>query len=379
MADDGADQSPTTTVTITVSAMPPIVNRTFYVVDFSSRRTFEYAGQGAALGDNALTAANLKPLGIAANAEGTRMWVVDKTKKVYAYDDAGALLGSWVPSGPSKVDGIATDGESIWIVDRGSDRVWMYDGAAGWTSGTRNAESVFNLNRKNGASAGITTDGTHLWVVNNNAAKDEVFKYTMTGQLVGKWQIDPVNSTPTGITIDPNNIGHIWIVDAGTDRVYQYDDGIALTSGTVTASASFALAANNTNPQGIADPPRNGHDTALSAVRTNARRTRSAAAFAVDRRDSVKLPGTPTEKRQVTLHDQALEELTRRGQQSTRASIADQLSFPNVAGSLAPSAGKEVSQTRLQESTLSAALRDLFGDSMDGEDSPEVFSKRAKS
>ena len=195
-------------------------------------------------------------MGIATNAEGTRTWVVDKTKKVYVYDAAGALLGSWIPSGPSKVDGIATDGESIWIVDRGSDRVWMYDGAAGWTSGTRNAESAFSLNRKNRAAAGITTDGTNLWVVNSKLAKDEVFKYTMTGQLVGKWQIDSVNSTPTGITIDPNDVGHLWIVDAGTDRVYQYDDGATLTSGTATASASFALAANNTNPQGIADPLR---------------------------------------------------------------------------------------------------------------------------
>ena len=132
----------------------------------------------------------------------------------------------------------------------------MYDGAAGWTSGTRNAESTFSLNRKNGASVRITTDGTNLWVVNSKLAKDEVFKYTMTGQLSRKVADRSSTARRQGSTIDPNDVGHLWIVDAGADRVYQYDDGATLTSGTATASASFALAANNTNPQGIADPLR---------------------------------------------------------------------------------------------------------------------------
>ena len=254
VADDGADQSLPVTVTITVNATPATGERTFFVVDFTAAQSFEYASQGSPLGEQALDSANTKPMGIATNAQGTRTWIVDKLKIVYVYDDAGALIGSWVPVGPGKVDGIATDGESIWIVDRGSDRIWMYDGAAGWTSGTRNANSVFSLDRKNGAAAGITTDGTHLWVVNDKASVDEVFKYTMTGQFAGRWQIDPANSTPTGITIDPNDVQHIWIVDAGTDRIYQYNDGATRTSGSASADAVFALAATNTDPQGIADP-----------------------------------------------------------------------------------------------------------------------------
>jgi hypothetical protein len=47
----------------------------------------------------------------------------------------------------------------------------------------------------------------------------------------------------------------LWIVDSGTDRVYQFDNARARTSGSQSPSTSFALAAGNTNPQGIADPP----------------------------------------------------------------------------------------------------------------------------
>ena len=60
---------------------------------------------------------------------------------------------------------------------------------------------------------------------------------------------------PTGITINPNNVSDIWIVDSGTKRVFKYAAATGLTSGSQYAAAIFALSANNTNPQDIADPP----------------------------------------------------------------------------------------------------------------------------
>ncbi len=44
-------------------------------------------------------------------------------------------------------------------------------------------------------------------------------------------------------------------MDNGTDKVYQYAAAAGRTSGSQNASATFALASGNTNPQGIADPP----------------------------------------------------------------------------------------------------------------------------
>src|SRR5262249_39074897 len=68
-------------------------------------------------------------------------------------------------------------------------------------------------------------------------------------------KIDPADTHPTGITINPANVSDIWIVDSGTDKVYQYVGAASRTSGSQNAAATFALAAGDTNPQGIADPP----------------------------------------------------------------------------------------------------------------------------
>lgn len=80
-------------------------------------------------------------------------------------------------------------------------------------------------------------------------------QYALSGSHQGSWSISGGGGKPTGITIDPANVSNIWIVDNNTDQVYQYDAATPRTSGSQSASASFALAAGNTNPQGIADPP----------------------------------------------------------------------------------------------------------------------------
>jgi large repetitive protein len=50
----------------------------------------------------------------------------------------------------------------------------------------------------------------------------------------------------------------LWIVDNGTDRVYQFDSAVSRTSGSQSPSTSLAPAAGNTNQRGIADPPGGG-------------------------------------------------------------------------------------------------------------------------
>ena len=119
--------------------------------------------------------------------------------------------------------------------------------------------SNFSLNSANRNPKDIVTNGVHLWVVNDSTT-DKVFKYTVSGTLEFSWTITtPGASSPTGITIDPTNVCDVWIVDNGTDRVYQYIQG-ALTIAVYSRSSSnsFALAVGNTNPQGIADPPAPG-------------------------------------------------------------------------------------------------------------------------
>ncbi len=230
----------------------------FYVVDDASAdKTYEYQASGAAVENYGLNTGNTAPRGAASTAAGTTVWVVDANKKVYLYDTSGSTLGSWTAGGLTSnalVEGIATDGKDVWLVDNQADRVYYYSGGASLTSGSPNATSSFSLNSGNKNSKDIVTDGNYLWVVNDSNT-DKVFKYTVAGTYVGSWTISTSGAgSPTGITLDPANVSNIWIVDNGTDRVYQYNAAAGITSGSKSANSSFALAAGNTNPQGIADP-----------------------------------------------------------------------------------------------------------------------------
>jgi hypothetical protein len=102
---------------------------------------------------------------------------------------------------------------------------------------------------------GVTTDGTSLWVADTKKNAEKVFKYSVSGSLLGSWSIDGQSDNPQGITIDPTNVDTIWIVDSGTDQVFQYTGAAGRTSGGQSADATFDLATGNSNPRGIADPP----------------------------------------------------------------------------------------------------------------------------
>jgi hypothetical protein len=230
----------------------------FYVVDDASQnRTFEYTTPGGLVESYNVASGNSAPRGAASNVAGDKVWVVDANRNVYVYNVSGGLVGSWTArtlAGNATVEGIATNGTDVWIVDARGDRVYRYAGAASRTSGSQFAASSIRLDSGNFSPKDIVTDGQHLWVVNDSST-DRVFKYTIAGALVGSWTIDSANKNPTGLTLDPVNPQHIWIVDSGTDRVYQYNGAASRTSGSQTAASSFALSPGNTNPQGIADPP----------------------------------------------------------------------------------------------------------------------------
>lgn len=233
----------------------------FYVVEDSDvgtrDRTFEYADGGRGIEDYVLDKSNTKPQGAASNAAGDTIWVADYARKVFIYNPVGGLKGSWTAGSMSKwarVAGIATNGVDVWLVDNYSRKVFKYTNAASRTSGSQNAANSFSLNSANTNPTDIVTDGTHLWVVDNGPT-DKVYKYTLGGSLVSSWTIDPANLNPRGITLDPTNPDHLWIVDANQRRVYEYAHAVNADNGSIRrADASFALDSRNTHPEGIADP-----------------------------------------------------------------------------------------------------------------------------
>jgi hypothetical protein len=250
--------------------LPP--TKFFVVNDGAPDRTFEYDKDGNSIENYTINAGNTAPRGIVSSTDGTKIWVVDKNKTVYVYNNSGGLTASW-PAGSlgstATVEGIATDGTNIWIVDSKADRVYYYAGAAsqGTTSTAVLATGNFPLGSGNTNPTDLVYgkdsvgNGT-IWVV-NDASTDKVFRYSVnkdTGgiSLVTSWNLNTNNKAPTGITLDPGaTSGDLWIVDNGsTKRVFKYTEARAVTSTTSpTSSVVFNLNTANTSPQGIADPP----------------------------------------------------------------------------------------------------------------------------
>ncbi len=254
--DDGNGGQATATVDVVVS--PVVVEfEKFFVIDANAEATFSYTNSGKAVGSTQLASDNRDPRGVTSNAAGDTFWVVDKDKNVYLYDGNGDNLGKWKAEDISdKAQGIATDGEDLWIVDDKHDEVFFFDGGASLPLDQDHRPGAkFELDGDNGKPKGITTDGNYLWVVNDGRGdKDAVFKYLLDGTLVGRWQLDGANENPRGITIDPTGgSATIWVVDDGPLQVFAYEDGQSDSgpSGVTT----FALAAGNESPEGIADPP----------------------------------------------------------------------------------------------------------------------------
>ena len=243
-----------------VIKLPPAAPTKFYVIDESTRdRTYQYGSNGELTIDHfSMNTGNTAPRGAASNAAGTTVWVADKNRKVYVYNNSGTSQGSWTASSLSstaQVEGVATNGTDVWIVDNATDKVFRHTGAASRVSGSQSAASSFKLNSANSNPKGIVTDGISIWVVNDSTT-DKIFKYTVGGSYLGNWTIDSANKAPTGLTIDPTNGSQdIWVVDNGTDKIYQYANSRGRTSDSLVATATYALAVGNTNPQGIADPP----------------------------------------------------------------------------------------------------------------------------
>ena len=237
----------------------------FFVVDSGVDDVFGYATGGAGTGVAALVSGNSDSRGITGDAAGTTLWVLDRDKSVYVYGADGTTKGSWVAGGLGKEpEGIALDGQNIWIVDRSAAKVFWYQNAASNLSGTDNAEKSFALAAAIDKAKGITTDGTSLWIVEDDTA-NTVYRYTITKDGSGvptgltglvSWTLDSRNTTPTGITLDPTGVSKsLWVVDSGTDTVYEYANGTTRTSGSnVAAASTFALNSANTTPQDIFDP-----------------------------------------------------------------------------------------------------------------------------
>ena len=142
-----------------------VSSQRLHVVDTSRDGFFEYDSDVNLTDNYKLGFGNNAPRRIATHSNGHR-WVID--------DDRAESTG-----------GIATYGNHLWIVDRGTDRVYYFEDGAGRNSGSTSATSDFMLTSGNTNPRGIYSDGNSLWVVNIAGSKDRVDVYDTTGSIEG--------------------------------------------------------------------------------------------------------------------------------------------------------------------------------------------------
>jgi hypothetical protein len=225
----------------------------FFVADPSANNVYRYTGSGGSSGFFPADALVSDVRGIAANLAGDTIWQIDaNTHAVVVSGASGTLKGFWTANGVSQPTGITTDGKDIWIVNAASKKIFQYIGAATRMSGIAEASSSFNLNSANTNASDIVTNGKKIWV--SDEGSDEVFVYSMSGSLLGRWKLDAANADASGITLNPAAGNDLWVVDRADLLVYHYANSQGRLSGTQSAADTFALAAGNVRPEGIADP-----------------------------------------------------------------------------------------------------------------------------
>jgi YD repeat-containing protein len=256
----------------------------FHVVDGVDHSVYSYdevgfhVTDGSSDGDWDVPATgNLR--GAAANAAGTRLWTVSANHQVQVHDlNTRAMVSEWTAlqtDGTTPIagtaQGVTTDGTDLWIVNDNDDRIYHFPGGASDSlSGGVAAGSSYSLPSSNQKPTGITTDGTRLFVVNDGGATEKVFVYSLTGIYQGYWTLnlsaDGPNHKIEGITTDPTGGTNLWVVDRETDKVYEYPLGTTYGhsgySGNLAYATAFPLAAENDDAYGIADPPGYKHWTA---------------------------------------------------------------------------------------------------------------------
>ena len=180
-------------------------------------------------------------------SDGTTLWVADETdRKFYAYTLEGGSRDTTkefnLDSDNSRAEGVWSNGTTIWVSDPGDDKLYAYTLEGGSRDMTKEFDLVdgtpFSTNSNTNPS-GIGSDGTTIWVADNN--DDKFYAYTLEGgSRDAAKDFNFGNDGDAGVWTDDTTM---WTADQGDDKVYAYtiSDGSRDSDKDISVESSFNI------------------------------------------------------------------------------------------------------------------------------------------
>ena len=189
-------------------------------------------------------------------SDGTTMWVLDRTTpKIYAYvvstkaRDSSKDFDSLVTAGNGSPHGIWSDGTTMWISDRADDKIYAYS----LSNGSTHSSKDIPLHADNDSAESIWSDGTTIWVANDNDDKLYAYNLSTKARDSGKdfsGLSAAGNAEPRGMWSDGVTM---WVSDHADDKLYAYNvsDKTRVENPAGTYPQDFNLTSDNSSPQGV--------------------------------------------------------------------------------------------------------------------------------
>ena len=241
-----------------------VVCAKFNVSDYKDTKIYKYDDSGDFVASFDLSGDSGFPVGVAA-VEGD-IYVLDHPDhRVYQY----TCSGTWVDvskdllklGGPSSIglsQGLAIYGTQMWVVSGNDKNIYQYPLSAVFPGpGTLNAAQEIALDKGNKGAEALAIDSNYLYVLDYDTSGKETrfYRYPYpagTPVTVSKVLLEYTSNnklqSPAGAMLDGTSL---WVVDSGTDKMYEYNIADLFGSGTINATSEFALDSANTDASGV--------------------------------------------------------------------------------------------------------------------------------
>lgn len=246
-----------------------VVCAKFNVSDKSVDKIYKYDDDGDFVGSFDLSEDSGFPVGVA--AVGGYVYVVDHPDHmVYQYTCSGDLVDVSKDllklDGPSSIgnsEGLAIYGEEMWVVSGNDKNIYYYPlGAAFPGPGTLNAAREIGLDKANKGAEALAIDSSYLYVLDYSTSTPKETRFyqyrrsdgvltAVSKVLLEKTPSNNKLQSPAGAMFDGVGGTWLWVVDSGTNKMYQYNIADLFGSGTINATSEFALDTNNTDASGV--------------------------------------------------------------------------------------------------------------------------------